>query len=253
MSMTAVAIIPARYASTRLPGKPLADIAGKPMIQRVVERVESSGLLREVIVATDDARIRDCVEGFGGKVVMTRADHETGTDRVAEAAASVEAEVILNVQGDEPLVPDEVLAAALAPFADGPLPAMTTVATDFGGLSEFLDPNQGKVVVDRRGRALYFTRAPIPFVMGAGPGGHGGAVPTGALKTIGIYGFRRDFLLAFASLEPGSLERTERLEQLRALEHGYEIVVGYSEKGTTGVDTREDLERVRAIFGEGQT
>ena len=246
--MIAVAVIPARYASTRLAGKPLADLCGKPMIRRVYERVAASGLVAEVIVATADARILECVRGFGGKAVMTSPDHPSGTDRVAEAARGVRADVILNVQGDEPLIPRAVLAAALAPFERAPMPAMTTVATRFASLAEFLNPNQGKVVVDRRFRALYFSRSPIPFDAAAGKDGHGGKAPDAAYKTIGIYGYRKDFLDAFARLPPTPLERAERLEQLRALEHGVEIVVGISDEETIGVDTPEDLERVRALL-----
>jgi 3-deoxy-manno-octulosonate cytidylyltransferase (CMP-KDO synthetase) len=246
--MIAVAILPARYASTRLAGKPLADLCGKPMIRRVHERVAGSGLFADVIVATDDDRIAACVRGFGGKVAMTSPDHPSGTDRVAEAAKAVDADVIVNVQGDEPLLPRSVLAAVLAPFARDPRPPMTTVATRFRDLSEFLNPNQGKVVVDKDFRALYFSRSPIPFAVGAGRDGHGGTVPDAAYKTIGIYGYRKDFLATFAGLPPTPLERAERLEQLRALEHGFEIVVGFSEEGTIGVDTPEDLERVRAVL-----
>ena len=246
--MIAVAVIPARYASTRLAGKPLADLLGKPMIRRVHERVAASGFFSDVIVATDDERIAACVRGFGGKVAMASPDHPSGTDRVAEAARDVRADVVLNVQGDEPLIPRAVLAAALAPFEKTPMPAMTTVATRFGSLAEYLSPNQGKVVVDRRFRALYFSRAPIPFDPVAGADGHGGKIPAAAYKTIGIYGYRKDFLETFTRLAPTPLERTERLEQLRALEHGYEIVVGISEEGTIGVDTPEDLERVRALL-----
>ena len=218
------------------------------MICHVAERVRASGLFADVIVATDDRRIRDAVVGCGHRAVMTSPDHKTGTDRVAEVARGLDADVIVNVQGDEPLIPHEVLRAVLAPFDRDPAPQMTTVATRFRSLAEFLSPNQGKVVVDRSGRALYFTRAPIPFSMADAPAGHAGAAPGPALKTIGIYGYSREFLFTFAGLAPTPLEAAERLEQLRALEHGYTIHVGFSEEDTFGVDTPEDLERVRALM-----
>lgn len=217
------------------------------MIQHVYRRVVDSGLLQEVIVATDDQRILDTVTGFGGRAVMTSPDCQTGTDRVAEAARGIKADVIINVQGDEPLIPLEVIQAVLEPFTSGKDPLMATAATRFASYEQFLNPNQGKVVVNKHMKALYFSRAPIPYDMNKAKD-EPGKIPDCALKTIGIYGFRPDFLATFAELEPTPLEKTERLEQIRALEHGYDIWVGFTEKDTQGVDTPEDLHRVRNLM-----
>jgi len=238
MGARVVAIIPARYESTRLPGKPLADLDGQPMIQHVYERAAQARGVERVLVATDDARIRDAVDAFGGDVVMTRADHRTGTDRIAEVARTLDAEVIVNVQGDLPLLDPAYVEAAVAPLVaagDGVPVDMVTLATP-------LRPGEAersqvvKVVRDRRGDALYFSRAPIPW-----PGATG-------LRHIGLYAYRRTFLLELASLAPTPLEQSERLEQLRALENGYRIrveVVAASD-AMIEVDTPEDLERARA-------
>jgi 3-deoxy-manno-octulosonate cytidylyltransferase (CMP-KDO synthetase) len=237
-----VAIIPARYESTRLPGKPLADLRGQPMIRRVYERTARAAGVDRVLVATDDARIRAAVESFGGEAVMTRSDHPTGTDRIAEVAAALDAEVVVNVQGDLPLLDPDMVAAAVAPMrADENLP-MATLKTPIRDRGEMDNPNVVKVVTDRAGFALYFSRSPIPFWR---DGAEGDIL---AYRHIGLYVYRRDFLLSFARLEPTPLERAERLEQLRALERGFRIKVVEVSDAAVEVDTMEDLERARALL-----
>jgi 3-deoxy-manno-octulosonate cytidylyltransferase (CMP-KDO synthetase) len=242
MGSRVVAIIPARYESTRLPGKPLADIHGQPMIQRVYERATRADGVDRVLVATDDARIRAAVEHFGGEVVMTSSAHSTGTDRIAEVAATLDAEVIVNVQGDLPLLDPAVVAAAVAPLrADTGLP-MATIKTALRSDEELRNPNVVKVVTDRDGFALYFSRSPLPYWRD----GVRGAVL--AHKHIGLYAYRRDFLLTFARLAPTPLEQAEQLEQLRALEWGFRIKVVEVATASVEVDTAQDLERARELF-----
>lgn len=236
--MRAAVVIPARYASSRFPGKPLADIAGKTMIQRVYERAAGARLAECVLVATDDERIRAAVAAFGGRVVMTRADHPTGTDRIAEAVADLEAEVIANVQGDEPLLDPAEVDAVLEPLLADPTLVMSTMASPIVDPRDTADPGVVKVVTDRRGRALYFSRHAIPYYR-AGEGPH--------LKHFGLYAYRREFLLRYAALAPTPLEQAEALEQLRALEHGYAIHVVVSPHDSVSVDTPADLERVREL------
>lgn len=240
MGARVVVIIPARYESTRLPGKPLADIDGQPMIQRVYERAAQARGVERVLVATDDTRIRDAVRGFGGDVVMTGREHRTGTDRIAEVARTLDAEVVVNVQGDLPLLDPAIVGAALAPMlADAGLP-MATISTPITSREDFANPNVVKVVTDRDGYALYFSRSPLPC--------HRDGAPSGALghKHIGLYVYRRDFLLSFAQLTPTPLEQAEQLEQLRALEWGFRIKVTAVEAASIEVDTPRDLERARA-------
>ena len=240
MGARVVAIIPARYESTRLPGKPLADLDGQPMIQRVYERAARARGVERVLVATDDARIRDAVQRFGGDVVMTGREHRTGTDRIAEVARALDAEVIVNVQGDLPLLDPAMVGAAVAPLlADGGLP-MATISTPIRNRDEFTNPNVVKVVTDRDGYALFFSRSPLPH--------HRDGAPSGVLghKHIGLYVYRRDFLLSFAQLAPTPLEQAEQLEQLRALEWGFRIRVTEVEAASIEVDTPRDLERARA-------
>lgn len=240
MGARVVAIIPARYESTRLPGKPLADLDGQPMIQRVYERAARARGVERVLVATDDARIRDAVQRFGGDVVMTGREHRTGTDRIAEVARGLDAEVIVNVQGDLPLLDPAMVGVAVAPLlADGGLP-MATISTPIRSREEFTNPNVVKVVTDRDGYALFFSRSPLPH--------HRDGVPSGVLghKHIGLYVYRRDFLLSFAQLAPTPLEQAEQLEQLRALEWGFRIRVTEVEAASIEVDTPRDLERARA-------
>jgi 3-deoxy-manno-octulosonate cytidylyltransferase (CMP-KDO synthetase) len=246
--MGVTVIIPARYASTRFPGKPLADLCGKPMIQWVYERSALCESVDRVIVATDDDRIARAVEQFGGDVVMTRSDHPTGTDRLAEVAAGLNDELIVNVQGDEPLIDPAMIEAAVAPLlADNSIP-MGTLKTPLTSMEEYLNPNVVKVVTDRQGFALYFTRAPIPyprdFINELEQRWH----ELATAKHVGLYVYRRDFLLQYPHLQATPLETQECLEQLRALEHGYRIQVAETNLVGQGVDTPDDLERVKAIL-----
>ena len=240
--MRTLCVIPARYASTRLPGKPLADICGKPMICRVLERASRAQKPEKVIVATDDERIYDAVRAEGGEALLTRADHPTGTDRLAEVAeAYPEVDLIVNVQGDEPLIEPSVIDDLIAPFEmDENLP-MATVMVRMDDAAEQLNPNNVKVIVDKLGYALYFSRSLVPYPRAAaGP----------VYKHIGIYAYRRDFLLRYARLEPTPLEKAESLEQLRALENGYGIRVLETDCRFVGVDTSEDLALVNKIYRE---
>lgn len=238
--MKVLCIIPARYASTRLPGKPLRDIAGKPMIVRVYERATGAQRVHEVVVATDDERIRAAVEEHGGHAVMTRADHATGTDRLAEVAAQrPDCDLIINVQGDEPLIDPAVIDALVAPFEHDAALMMATAKTEITDAAEMENPNNVKVVTDRTGNALYFSRARIPYARNAG---------AKVYKHIGIYAYRRDFLLAYAKMAQTELEYSESLEQLRALENGYRIRVVETDAVFIGVDTEEDLAAVNAEY-----
>ncbi len=249
-----VGMIPARYASTRLPGKVLADLAGKPMIQRVYERCAEATLLDEVIVATDDERICAAVESFDGRVEMTDAGHCSGTDRLAEVASRHDCDIIVNVQGDEPMIDPRAIDAAVQPFiADEDL-QMGTIATPIETLEEHLDPSTVKVVVDTDGWALYFSRAPIPYFRidtatpePEMPRRHplSGLLP---MKHIGLYVYRREMLLWYAAQEASALEQTEGLEQLRVLEAGRRIRVVVVDYSPIGVDTPEDLEKVRELL-----
>ena len=251
--MRVTAVIPARYASTRFPGKPLADLGGKPMIQWVYEGAQRCPLIDRVLVATDDQRIAAAVTAFGGTAVMTRTDHPTGTDRLAEVTSELDSELIVNVQGDEPLIDPAMIETAVQPLLDNPVLAMGTLKTPLTSLEEFRNPNVVKVVTDQQGLALYFSRAPIPY-----PRDFVNELDTrwGELATakhVGLYVYRRDFLLRFPTLAPTPLEQQEKLEQLRALEHGYRIHVATTPLGVQGVDTPEDLERVRQLLGCSQT
>ena len=240
--MRVLCVIPARYDSTRLPGKPLADIAGKPMIQRVYERAAEAKLPELVVVATDDARVLAAMESCGGKAMMTATDHPTGTDRLAEVAGIyVNYDVIINVQGDEPLIAPEIIDALAAAFTEEPELKMATVMTEIEN-AEKNNPNNVKVVTDKNGYALYFSRSLIPYPRTAG------IVPV--YKHIGIYAYRREFLLEYAKMQPTLLEQSESLEQLRALENGYRIKVIKTDCKFVGVDTPEDLARVNAIYKE---
>lgn len=241
---SAVVVIPARYESSRFPGKPLALIAGKPMIEHVYRRAADARHVSRVIVATDDARIALTVAGFGGEAMMTSAAHRTGTDRLAEVAAQLDCDVVVNVQGDEPLIEPLMIEQVLAPLAVDADAQMSSLRTALTSMDEYLDPNVVKVVVDRQNAALYFSRAPIPHVRGEG--GDPGA-PAHAWRHIGIYAYRRTFLPVFAGLAPTALEQLERLEQLRALEHGFRIVVPETRCRSIGVDTPADLAHVEAL------
>ena len=238
--MKSICVIPARYSSTRLPGKPLKDICGAPMICRVYERASRAKSVDEVIVATDDERIFAAVENNSGRAMMTRADHKTGTDRLAEVAEKFsDVDVIVNVQGDEPLIEPSLIDELVAEFADENL-QMATVATELTDDAEIKNPNNVKVVIDRNNNALYFSRSPIPFPRNAGK--------AKVFKHIGIYAYRRNFLLNYAKMAPTPLEQSESLEQLRALENGYKIRVIKSSCRFVGVDTEEDLKLVNEIY-----
>ncbi|ATE60583.1 3-deoxy-manno-octulosonate cytidylyltransferase [Thauera sinica] len=248
-------VIPARYASTRLPAKPLADIGGKPMIVRVLERVRAAGA-DEVWVATDHEAVRAAVEAAGGSAVMTRADHPSGTDRLAEVAGALgwrDDDIVVNVQGDEPLIdPGVVREVAQALAADGEA-AIATAAHPLRDAADAFNPNVVKVVCDAAQRALYFSRAPIPWARDAWAQARD-ALPAGLpmLRHVGLYAYRVAFLRRYAGLAPSPLERWEALEQLRALWHGHRIrVLELAHAPAAGVDTAEDLERVRAAFATG--
>jgi 3-deoxy-manno-octulosonate cytidylyltransferase (CMP-KDO synthetase) len=241
LPLEVVAIIPARYASTRLPGKALADIDGRPMIEHVYRRVAASPVVSRVIVATDDLRIATTVNEFGGQVRLTRVDHQTGTDRLAEVAAGLLCDVVVNVQGDEPLIDPRSIAEAIEPFSD-PSISITTLYRRIIEPGDLTNPNVVKMVLDRGGFALYFSRAPIPYVRDP----RGGWPPM--YRHVGLYAFRRPTLLVLASLEPTPLERAEALEQLRALEHGIRIKAVETAYDSFGVDTPADLEQVRKLF-----
>ena len=239
--MTAVGVIPARYRASRFPGKPLAPILGIPMIQRVIEGARQSKQLREVLVATDDERIAASCAEIGARVVMTSPDHPTGTDRLAEVAAELDDEIVVNLQGDEPLIEGFVIDAALAALREAPDAVVGTVAHRAPDAA-IDDPNRVKVVLDRRGRALYFSRSTIPARRAGGE-------PAPLLQHVGLYAYRRDFLLRYVDLPPTPAERSEALEQLRVLEHGHTIQVGLVEGWeSVPVDTPEDLERVEALL-----
>ncbi|RLB73530.1 MAG: 3-deoxy-manno-octulosonate cytidylyltransferase [Deltaproteobacteria bacterium] len=243
------AIIPARYGSTRFPGKPLALINGLPMIQHVCQRVANAKLVDRVIVATDDARIATVVDSFGGEVVMTRTDHSTGTDRLAEVAEQIEAELIVNVQGDEPLIDPRMVDQAIAPLVENRRIQMGTVASRIDQVDDFYNPNVVKVVKKQSGMALYFSRAPIPWPRDLDRDQLAEVLPQlGLLRHIGLYVYRRKLLLEYPSWPKMALEELENLEQLRALERGIELYVAETEFSCHGVDTPADLERVSQLL-----
>jgi len=255
--MRVTAVIPARYASTRFPGKPLADIHGKPMIQWVYERTRQSSGVNRVVVATDDERIAAAVTAFGGEVQMTRADHPTGTDRLAEVAGRIETDLIVNVQGDEPLIRPDMIDTAIS-VLDDPYASIGTLAVRIMNLQDIFDPNIVKVVFNAAGFAFYFSRAPIPYhrdewkdmdqpvrqFRSRVAGDSKLPPPFSCFKHIGIYSYRRDVLMKLAGTPPSRLELIEKLEQLRAMENGFRIKIGETLHETLGVDTPEDLERI---------
>ncbi|HYP00631.1 MAG TPA: 3-deoxy-manno-octulosonate cytidylyltransferase [Pyrinomonadaceae bacterium] len=260
--ISAIAIIPARYHSTRLPGKPLLDICGRPMIVRVCERAGAARNVSRVLVATDDERIRDAVRAAGFQAMMTSTVHASGSDRLAEAAAALDEsfELVVNVQGDEPQISPRTIERAVAALQDDADAACATTCEAIGRAADLLSPDVVKVVVDERGYALYFSRSVIPYPREA-------ARKTGSLaaalevepellanfrKHTGLYVYRRAFLLEYARWPQSALERAESLEQLRMLEHGARIRVIETDDASIGVDTPEDLERVRALFAAGQ-
>jgi 3-deoxy-manno-octulosonate cytidylyltransferase (CMP-KDO synthetase) len=235
-------VIPARFGSRRFPGKALVEIAGKPMIQHVFERASRARYLNRVVIATDDERIGAAARSFGAPVRMTRADHASGTDRVAEVASAEDADIVVNIQGDEPLIdPAAIDAATLGLLGEAGVP-MATLAKRIENPEEIDNPNVVKVVLDLQGNAIYFSRCPIPFVRGERSAGlH--------YKHVGLYVYRRAFLLGYSALPVGPLERAERLEQLRALENGYPIRVVETDYESLGVDTPAELEIVSKLFG----
>jgi 3-deoxy-manno-octulosonate cytidylyltransferase (CMP-KDO synthetase) len=255
-----VVVIPARYASSRFPGKPLAIIAGRPMIQHVYERACQARLADMVLVATDDARILAAVEAFGGQAVMTSAAHATGTDRVAEVVAQLACDIVVNVQGDEPCIAPAVIDAVIEPLRDDPAVPMATLAHPLREVADFLSPHVVKVVVDRYSNALYFSRAPIPYDRQAWPqvpqllaaGGMALRLPPGCYRHFGLYAYRREVLLHLAQLPQTALEQVEQLEQLRAMEHGYRLRVVPTTHASIGVDIPDDIARVeRVLTGQG--
>jgi 3-deoxy-manno-octulosonate cytidylyltransferase (CMP-KDO synthetase) len=241
---TAIAIIPARFQSTRLPGKPVIEIEGKTLIEHVYRRVQSAESVERILVATDDERIAAAVRRFGGEVVMTRADHQSGTDRLAEAAAHLPADaIVVNVQGDEPLMEPDAIdrAVAAARHRDASIVTLMTPLPDAAAVA---DPNRVKVVVDRNGFALYFSRSIIP---------HGAPASGTTFLHLGLYVYRVEFLKQFTKLDRTPLETAERLEQLRAIEHGFRIRVVEVESESWGIDTPADLERFKAVMGHKGT
>jgi 3-deoxy-manno-octulosonate cytidylyltransferase (CMP-KDO synthetase) len=240
-----VVVIPARYGSTRLPGKPLVSLAGLPMIQRVYERAKSAKSVHQVIVATDDDRIIDAVKAFGGQARMTRPDHRTGTERVAEVAAHVEGDVFVNVQGDEPLLDPAAVDIAVEALLEDEQTAVSTVATPIKTTADIMDPNVVKVVLDFDENALYFSRAPIPWVRDIKSG-----IQVRHMKHLGLYVFRRDALLEYPTLPQGELEKIEQLEQLRWMENGTKIRVAEVEHDAVSVDVPEDVARVEKLLQE---
>ena len=237
-------VIPARYSSTRLPGKPLADICGKPMVQHVYENAAQAKLLDEVLVATDDERVYRQVIAFGGQAIMTSPNHATGTDRLAEVATQLDSDVLVNIQGDEPLLMPQSIDKAISALLEDDSVVMSTLKWLIKDLEEAQNPSAVKVVTDNDDNALYFSRAPIPYPR------DGSAI---YYKHLGLYVYRKEFLLHFASLAPTALEDLEKLEQLRVLENGYKIKVVETEHDSIGVDTPADLDRVRQIIGEKQS
>ena len=243
--MTFTAIIPARYASTRFPGKPLAVLGGKTVIQRVYEQVSS--MLSEVYVATDDERILTCVEAFGGKAVMTRNDHQSGTDRIQEAVEKTGtlADVIINVQGDEPFIQPSQIHTLMQLFEE-PSTQIGTLGKRFEDLEAVENPNSPKIVTDTKGFALYFSRSVIPYIRGKVREDWFGEYPF--LKHLGVYAYRREVLAEVTKLPQSSLEKAESLEQLRWLQNGYRIRVGLTDVETVGIDTPEDLQRAEEFL-----
>jgi len=242
--MRIVGVIPARYKSSRLEGKPLADILGKPMVQHVYERAKRAPCLDEVVVATDDERIRSAVESFGGRVAMTSADHRSGTDRVAEAIRNMDADVIVNIQGDEPMLDPAMLAEVIEPYRVATGAGIVTLKKRVDHEADFADPGVVKVVTDPAGFALYFSRSLIPYPRQR-------TSQFAVFEHLGLYAYTRDALMRLAELPPSALEEIESLEQLRALENGMRILVveTASRQDMLSVDTQADLERARELLG----
>lgn len=243
--MKVLGVIPARYASTRFEGKALADIFGKPMIQHVYERASKAETIDELVVATDDQRIFDAVKAFGGNVAMT-AQHPTGTDRVAEIASSTDADILVNVQGDEPVIEPAMIDEVVEPLLEDSGIDLGTLAHRIGSEAEYLNPNVVKVVIDQAGFAMYFSRSSIPYTRA-----DSWTADVPAYRHVGLYVYRRYALLDFAQKPPAPFETSEGLEQLRFLENGYRMKVVETNYRSIGVDTPEDLENVKKMMSNG--
>ncbi len=243
--MRTIAVIPARFRSERLPGKVLADIAGRPMVEHVVRRAAAARRVEEVLVATDDRRVLDAVAAFGGNAILTSPDHPSGTDRVAEAVAGRDVELVVNVQGDEPFVDPRAIDEAVEACLSEGARFLTTLRRRLESAEEIQNPNVVKVVTDRRGFALYFSRSPIPFVVRTD-----GNAPQGYFGHVGLYVYPKKVLMDLVAQEPTPLERAEKLEQLRALENGFRILVRETSYPSFAVDTAADLERARQAASE---
>jgi 3-deoxy-manno-octulosonate cytidylyltransferase (CMP-KDO synthetase) len=253
--LTAVGVIPARYGSSRLPGKPLVELQGKPLLYHVYHRSSQAKTLDEVWIATDDQRILEAAKGFGANVIMTSGDHRSGTDRIAEAVAEISAQFVVNIQGDEPLMDPFAIDDAVRLLQEDAEAEMSTLKTPIHELEDLWNPNVVKVVTDERGYAMYFSRTPIPYPrLKEMPGN---SLPEVLQKHprqlkyffrhIGLYAYRREFLMRYTKWEPSPLEVLEDLEQLRAMEHGAKIKVGTTPAAPMGIDTPEDLERIRRM------
>jgi 3-deoxy-manno-octulosonate cytidylyltransferase (CMP-KDO synthetase) len=242
MTTDVLVVIPARYASSRLPGKALLEIGGRPMVQWVYDVARRVPVVDRVVVATDDERVATAVQRFGGEAVMTDPRHPSGTDRVAEAARRLGGDIVVNLQGDEPLIDPQVVGAAIQPLLIDATLDMASLRTPIRDFRDWRDPNVVKVVSAENGDALYFSRAPIPY-----PRADGEAIPPPLFKHLGLYVYRNDFLQRLTRLPPTPLERVERLEQLRVLEAGYRIRMVETDEDSIGVDTQADLDRVRAL------
>lgn len=249
-----LAVIPARWASTRLPGKPIVDILGKPMVQWVFEQVKKSNLVTEIVIAADDQRVCDVVNDFGGKVVMTSLNHLSGTDRAAEVAKNCECDIVVNVQVDEPLIPPENIDLVVKPLLGLSDIYVSTLMVSIDNLDELFNPNICKVIVDNKGSALYFTRAPVPYNRDLWPGNihiskcsESNSEQLG-FKHIGIYAYTKSFLLKFSKMKVSNLERLEKLEQLRILDNGYSIQVSKTNRNSIGVDIPEDVDKVKNLM-----
>jgi 3-deoxy-manno-octulosonate cytidylyltransferase (CMP-KDO synthetase) len=242
-----IVVIPARYASVRLPGKPVVNLAGKPLVQHVYERAQLAKRVHRVLVATDDQRIVDAVQGFGGEARMTRLDHRTGTERIAEVAAHQAGDVFVNVQGDEPLIDPDAIDTAVGALLEEPAAQIATVATSIRHAGDIMDPNVVKTVLDFDNNALYFSRAPIPWVRDSGQKVH-----VNYWKHLGLYVFQRDALLEYPTLPQGELEKVEQLEQLRWMENGWKIRVAEVAHDAVSVDVPEDIARVEKLLQEQQ-
>lgn len=243
-----VVVIPSRYASSRLPGKALVSLGGKPMVQRVYERAKLAQTVKRVVVATDDQRIMDVIQAIGGEARMTRADHRTGTERIAEVAAHEGGDIFVNVQGDEPLIDPAAIDMAVGALLEEPVAQIATVATPIRHAADIMDPNVVKTVLDFEGNALYFSRAPIPWIRNTQQKVH-----VNYWKHLGLYVFQREALLEYPTLPHGELERIEQLEQLRWLENGWRIRVAEVAHDSVSVDVPEDVARVEKLLQEAES